>query len=188
MSEDGRTGRDGATPPPSVERRKFLRQAGAVTLLSAGAAWSALAPSGWPLSLRDPDGERGKPKKRLLTLPDGGFAVDPSTVLPALGIARGENVEEMVRGAVDAIGGISRFISRDDVVVIKPNVAFERAAILGATTNPEVLAAVIRLVREAHPAEIRVCDNPIESPEACFHRTGLRKAAVDAGARVYLPA
>jgi uncharacterized protein (DUF362 family) len=197
MSEDGRTRQDAGMPsgeggpeahaPTSPDRRKFLRQAGAVTLLSAGAAWSALAPPGWPLSLRDPDGERGKPRKRKLTLPEGGFAVEPNAVLPALGIARGADADAMVRGAVDSIGGIGRFISRGDVVVIKPNVAFERAAILGATTNPEVLAALIRLVREAHPAEIRVCDNPIESPEACFLRTGLRKAAVEAGARVYLP-
>lgn len=193
MSQDGRAGDAG---PPSgddlrtaarLERRRFLRQAGAVGLLSAGAAWSALAPAGWPLSLRDPDGERGKPKPVLRRLPEGGYAVEPSATLPALGIARGESEDAMVRGAVDAIGGIGRFIRRDDVVVIKPNVAFERAAILGATTNPEVLAALIRLVREAGAAEIRVCDNPIESPEACFLRTGLRRAAVDAGARVYLP-
>ena len=58
-------------------------------------------------------------------------------------------------------GRRGRFIRRDDVVVIKPNVAFERAAILGTTTNPDVLRALIRVVREAHPAEIRVADNPI---------------------------
>jgi uncharacterized protein (DUF362 family) len=42
-------------------------------------------------------------------------------------------------------------------------------------------------VREAGASEVRVADNPIESPESCFIRTGIRKAAVQAGARVYLP-
>jgi uncharacterized protein (DUF362 family) len=160
-----------------------------VTALSAGAGWAALAPGDWPLSLKDPTGEAGKPKKRLLRLPDGGFAVDPSTTLPTLGVARGgtSNVEAMVRGAIDQVGGIGRFVQRGDIVLIKPNVAFERAAILGATTNPEVLRALIHVVREANPAEVRVCDNPIEAPESCFQRTGIRQAAVDAGARVYLP-
>ena len=72
--------------------------------------------------------------------------------------------------------------------MIKPNVAFERAAALGATTNPEVLGALIRLVREAGAAEVRVADNPIESPESCFVRSGIHQASLAAGARLYLPA
>jgi uncharacterized protein (DUF362 family) len=72
-------------------------------------------------------------------------------------------------------------------VLIKPNVAFGRAAALGATTNPEVLDALIRVVQEAGASEVRVCDNPIEAPEDCFIRTGIRKAALAAGARVFLP-
>src|SRR5204862_4478581 len=108
-------------------------------------------------------------------------------VLPCLGVARGARVAAMVRGAVDGIGGIGRFIQRGDVVVIKPNVAFERPAILGATTHPEVLTALIPLVREAGAAEIRVADNPIESPQSCFARTSIQRAAVAAGSLVFLP-
>ncbi len=169
------------------ERRAFLKQAGAAGLIAAGAGWAALAPSNWPLSLKDPDGERGKPKPRVLRLPENGFAVEASAAAPVLGVARGADPDAMVRAAVDLIGGIRRFIGRDDVVVIKPNVAFERVPVLGATTNPAILGALIRLVREADPREIRVADNPIESPENCFARSGVRKAAVEAGARVYLP-
>src|SRR5690606_17930468 len=58
---------------------------------------------------------------------------------------------------------------------------------LGATSNPEVLQSLIRVVRDAGAAEVRVADNPIESPEACFARSGIRKAAVEAGAEVFLP-
>ncbi len=174
-------------PERRLDRREFLRKFGAASALATGAAWAGLAPPDWPLSLRDPDGARGVPRRRVLRLPEGGFAVDPSPATPVLGIARGEDVDAMVRAAVDAIGGIRRFVSRDDIVVIKPNVAFERAAILGATTNPDVLRALVRLVREAEPAEIRVADNPIEAPESCFVRTGIRRAAVEEGARVYLP-
>ena len=170
-----------------LERRAFLKQAGLISLAAAGSGWAALAPPRWPFSLCDPDGETGKPRRRVITLPQNGYAVAPSSTLPVLGVARGEDVDAMVRAAVDAIGGIGRFITRDDVVVIKPNVAFERSASLGATTNPEVLKAVIRLVREAHPAEIRVADNPIESPESCFARSGIRQAVIDADARLYLP-
>jgi len=177
--------RGDAAPSPdpgagALPRREFLKKVGTVSALTAAAAWGTL-------SLYDPDGERGKPKRKVMRLPEGGFAVAPSATLPALGIARGTQVLDMVRGAIDLCGGIGRFVQRGDVVVIKPNVAFERAPILGATTNPEVLTALIQVVSEMHPAEIRVADNPIESPESCFIRTGIQRAAVEAGARVYLP-
>jgi uncharacterized protein (DUF362 family) len=173
--------------PNREERRKFLLQAGAVGAAVVGAGYVSLAPPRWPLSLRDPDGERGKPRQPALHLPPHGYAVPPSPVLPYLGVAHGARVAALVRGAVDAIGGIGRFVQRGDVVVIKPNVAFERPAVLGATTHPEVLTALIHLVREAGAAEIRVADNPIESPQSCFARTGIQQAAVSAGARVFLP-
>ncbi len=169
------------------ERRRFLRQAAVVGAATVGAGYASLAPARWPLSLRDTDGERGKPVPPSLHLPQGGYAVAQSPTLPHLGVARGDRVPAMVRAAVDAIGGIGRFVQRGDVVVIKPNVAFERPAVLGATTHPEVLTALIHLVREAGASEIRVADNPIESPQSCFARTGIQQAAVAAGARVYLP-
>jgi len=171
----------------AAERRKFLKQAGAFAGLATVAGWAALAPSRWPLSFKDLDGERGKPRPKTLKLPDGGFAVQPVSTYPHLGVARGSDVPAMVRAAIDAIGGIGRFIQPGDVVVIKPNVAFERPAVLGATTNPEVLAALIHVVREAGAKEVRVVDNPIESPESCFVRSGVQQAAVEAGATVYLP-
>jgi len=168
-------------------RRLFLKQAAAAAGIAIGWGWAALAPASWPLSLRDPDGERGKPRSDSLRLPEHGYAVATSSVAAQIGIARGARVEALVRGAIDAIGGIRRFVSSGDVVVVKPNVAFERPAPLGATTNPEVLSALIRLLHEAGAAEVRVADNPIESPESCFVRSGIQAAAVEAGARVFLP-
>lgn len=171
-----------------ARRRAFLKQGGAAVGLAAAAGWAALAPPRWPLSLRDPDGERGKPREPIQRLPGQGFAVRPPETAAQLGVARGERIGALVRGAVDAIGGIGHYVGRGDVVVIKPNVAFERSAALGATTHPDVVAALVHLCREAGAAEVRVVDNPIESPENCFARSGIRQAAVQAGARVYLPA
>lgn len=156
--------------------------------VSAGAGWAALAPPSWPLSLKDPDGEAGKPRVRARVLPERGFAVESDVAVAGIGVARGSEVRAMVRAAVDAVGGIARFVASGDVVVIKPNVAFERAAPLGATSNPEVVAELVYLVREAGASQVRVADNPIESPESCFVRSGVRRAALEAGARVLLPA
>src|SRR5262249_2923656 len=93
----------------------------------------------------------------------------------------------MVRAAVGELGGFEHFIKRGDIVVVKPNVAFDRAPILGATTNPEVLLAVVKNCYEAGAREVVVCDNPINSPEGAFHKSGIRDAAYAAGAKLILP-
>ena len=176
-----------AEPLIDERRRAFLKQAAAVGGLALGAGYLSLAPPRWPLSLADPDGEQGKPRETFLRLREGGYAVEASATAAQLGIARGQHTDAMVRAAVDALGGIGRFIAKGDIVLIKPNVAFERSAALGATTNPEVLGALIALVKSAGAKEVRVADNPIESPESCFVRSGVREAALKAGARLYLP-
>lgn len=186
-SDQGKPEDPAARAHVDEERRRLIRHGAIVGGAVLGAGYLSVAPPGWPLSLRDPTGERGKPTVPTLRLPDNGYAVARATTLPHVGVARGSKTAAMVRAAVDAIGGIGRFVQRGDVVLIKPNVAFERPAVLGATTHPEVLTALIHLVREAGAKEIRVADNPIESPQSCFHRTGIQQAAVAAGARVFLP-
>jgi len=105
----------------------------------------------------------------------------------SLVIARGSPPKELVRAALEEMGGIQRFVVPGDVVLIKPNVAFDRPAWQGSTTNPEVLHAVVTLCRDAGATEVLVTDNPIHVPEGCFRKTGLGAAAESAGGTVILP-
>lgn len=168
-----------------AKRRSFLKQAVTTAGVAALSGWAIMAPPRWPGSLRDPDGERGKPKTPLIRLPQNGFVSENKGNV--LGIAHGKELEPMLRGAIDAIGGIRRFIAKGDVVVIKPNVAFERPPALGATTHPDLLKALIRIVKEAGAREVRVADNPIESPESCFARSGIKLAVDKEQGRIFIP-
>jgi uncharacterized protein (DUF362 family)/Pyruvate/2-oxoacid:ferredoxin oxidoreductase delta subunit len=60
-----------------------------------------------------------------------------------------ERVEQAVRRAVDLLGGISLFVKPGDRVLIKPNLLKACPPSGAVTTHPEILRAVIRLVREA---------------------------------------
>ncbi len=119
--------------------------------------------------------------------------VDFPSASPRLSVALGEEnrIEQMVRAAIgglDPLLGIKRFVKSGDLVLIKPNVGFDRPPHLGATTHPEVLRWVIRLCREAGAREIVVTDYPIESPVACFARSGIAAVVEAEGAKVILPA
>src|SRR5829696_8520928 len=67
-----------------------------------------------------------------------------------------ERVLGLVREAVDLLGGISRFVQPGQTVLLKPNQTVFYSAEEGCTTDPLVVGALIRLVKEAGAARVQV--------------------------------
>ena len=103
---------------------------------------------------------------------------------PDLAVARGPMPERAVRAAVDALGGIRRFIAAGDVVVVKPNMGWDRRPEYAATTNPAVVAALVKLCLEAGAAKVKVFDRPVNDPRRTYVQSGIEAAARAAGAEV----
>src|SRR4029077_2321201 len=101
--------------------------------------------------------------------------------------AREQQAFAMVKAALDTMGGVGHFIKKGDVVVIKPNVAFDKNPDLAATTQPDTVAAVIRLCLGAGARKAIGADNPINNPESCFFKTKGGDAARRAGAELMMP-
>lgn len=99
----------------------------------------------------------------------------------------GYSIRELTRKVFEKAGGMSRFISKGDVVVIKPNISWARAPQLAATTNPEVLEAVIELCQEAGAQKVRIADNTIQTSKRCFAITGAGQVAQRTGADLIHP-
>jgi uncharacterized protein (DUF362 family) len=96
--------------------------------------------------------------------------------------------EQLVRRAVEAMGGMKRFVSRGDVVVIKPNIGWDRLPVHAANTSPDVVGAVIQLAFEAGAKKVTVADGSCNDPNRCFQRSGIWRKAYSLGAEVVLPA
>src|SRR5512136_2027998 len=77
------------------------------------------------------------------------LAVREDASLPEIVVAQGDDPRLLVRRAVEELGGIRRFVSRGDVVVLKPNVSWDRTPAQAANTNPQVVAETARLCLEA---------------------------------------
>jgi uncharacterized protein (DUF362 family) len=71
--------------------------------------------------------------------------------------------------------------------VIKPNIGWDRSAEQGANTHPDVVAEVVRLVRDARPRRVIVADCPVRRARAAIERSGILAAATSAGAEVISP-
>jgi len=103
---------------------------------------------------------------------------------PDLAVVHGPAPDRIVRAAVDALGGIRRFIAKGDVVVVKPNIGWDRKPEQAATTNPEVVATLVRLCLEAGAAKVKVFDRTCNDPRRCYVQSGIEAAARAAGAEV----
>ena len=104
-----------------------------------------------------------------------------------MAIVRGPDAAANVRRAVLAMGGMGRYVKRGERVVIKPNIGWNRLPEQAANTNPDVVAEVVRLVAAAGASKIWVTDVSVNTPEQCFARSGIEKAAKAAGAIVVRP-
>jgi uncharacterized protein (DUF362 family)/Pyruvate/2-oxoacid:ferredoxin oxidoreductase delta subunit len=70
-----------------------------------------------------------------------------------------ERIFAAVKQAVDLLGGIHKFVNPEERVLIKPNLLKGKAPEAAVTTHPEIVRAVIRLVRGAG-GEAMVGDSP----------------------------
>ncbi|MBM4140970.1 MAG: DUF362 domain-containing protein [Nitrospira sp.] len=99
-------------------------------------------------------------------------------------VAHGVSPTEIIRAAIDALGRMKKFVSRGDIVVIKPNIGWDRLPEQAANTNPEVVATVVKLCYEAGAKKVKVFDRTCNDPRRCYKQSGIADAATAAGAEV----
>ncbi len=80
------------------------------------------------------------------------------------------------RKALEAMGGISRFVKKGQRVVLKPNMSFARPPESGCNTHPQVVTTVAQACLEAGAQQIMVMDYTLGRPELCLERSGIRQA------------
>jgi len=153
--------------------KKFITRRTAIKRLfkiSGAVAFSALPD--WPVH---------GPGQVWAQTPGTGFIVE------GLGKTEGYSLKELIKKTFDTAGGIARFVSRGDVVVIKPNISWARRPELAATTNPEVLEAVIELCYESGAKKVRIADHTIHDARRCFAITGVGSVAKKTDADLVSP-
>jgi uncharacterized protein (DUF362 family) len=161
-----------------LDRRNFLLNVLRVGSLGAG----SIGVAAW-LSARS-----HRPTESLAMTVDRASGVAPDPNLPEMIVAQGADPRELVRRAVAELGGATRFVSRGDVVVVKPNIGWDRAPEQAVNTNPFVVAELVTLCLQAGARKVVVTDVCSNEPRSCFDRSGIGEAALNAGAEVVLPA
>jgi uncharacterized protein (DUF362 family) len=108
-------------------------------------------------------------------------------LIEGIGSKEDYKVKQLTGKVFEAAGGMGQFVSKGDVVVIKPNISWARRPELAATTNPEVLEAVIELCFDAGAKKVRIADHTIHDARRCFALTGAGIVAKSTGADLVFP-
>lgn len=137
-----------------MDRRDFLKAAGSAAALCAVGSVSMLS--------SEADGASG-------------------AASAVVGVGSGDGAAA-AKAAVGAIGGIGAFVSRGDVVVVKPNIGWDRTPAQAANTAPEVVVAVIEMCLSAGAKTVKVFDRTCNEPRRCYANSGIQ-AAVEAFAK-----
>jgi len=89
-------------------------------------------------------------------------------------------VQQATREAIDLLGGISSFIRPGSKVLVKPNLLMAKEPEFGIDTHPEVMRAVIKILKEIG-CDILVGDGPsvwgnqIENVDEVYTRSGIKR-------------
>ncbi|MDX9697381.1 MAG: DUF362 domain-containing protein [Bacteroidales bacterium] len=90
----------------------------------------------------------------------------------------------MLDKALEALGGIQKFVKKGQTVVIKPNIGWDVEPEKAANTNPILIKRLVTHCITAGAKEVYVFDNTCDNWTACYKNSGIEKAAKDAGAKV----
>jgi uncharacterized protein (DUF362 family) len=165
------------TSEERTSRRDFLRRS-----IYAGTGVASACALGFWLRARN-----RRPGHEVSASLVRSYRVRSAPDFPPMVVASGGNPAALAAAALAGLGGMQKFVARGDVVVLKPNIGWDRVPQQAANTNPELVKAIATLCFEAGAGKVVVTDVSCNDARRCFMRSGIAAAAESVGATVILP-
>ncbi|MDR1702456.1 MAG: DUF362 domain-containing protein [Sporomusaceae bacterium] len=101
-------------------------------------------------------------------------------------VAEGTDPQTLMAKGLLALGGIEKFVRPGDKVVIKPNFSVPRTVDEAATTNPFLVAALVRECLRVQAKEVKVIDHTLTNGKICLEKSGIYEQVTQAGGKAYV--
>ncbi len=98
---------------------------------------------------------------------------------------KGDDPYAITVKAVEALGGMDKFVKKNSVVLIKPNIGWDRSPEQAGNTNPYVVGALVDMCFKAGAKRVNIFDNTCNESKRCYENSGIEKIAKGKGANVY---
>ncbi|MBN1880376.1 DUF362 domain-containing protein [bacterium] len=89
---------------------------------------------------------------------------------------KNKDYRELVRQTIARLGGMPAFVKPGAVVVIKPNIGWDRTPEQGADTHPVIVTTLIELALEAGASTVKVFDRTCNEARMCYVNSGIGPA------------
>ena len=96
----------------------------------------------------------------------------------------GGEPEVMFEKGIAALGGMKNFVKEGQIVVVKPNIGWDRRPELAANTNPQLVGRIVEECFAAGAGDVFVFDNTCDNWQKSYATSGIEEAAKAAGAKV----
>jgi uncharacterized protein (DUF362 family) len=134
------------------------------TLLAAAGAALGLVPLGNPI------------RRTLAEEP----MASAETAYDLVAVKNGEP-DKLLDAAMEALGGMGRFVRPNQTVVVKPNIAWDVEPERAANTNPLLVRRIVEQCRAAGAKTVYVFDNTCDNWRRSYKTSGIEQAVRDAG-------
>ncbi|RNC72741.1 MAG: DUF362 domain-containing protein [Desulfuromonadales bacterium] len=95
---------------------------------------------------------------------------------PTVAVAEGRDYGRATRNAVSLLGGMKQFVKPGAVVVIKPNMGWDRTPAQAANTHPAVVKALVEEALAAGAKRVKVFDRTCNDERRCYVQSGISDA------------
>ncbi|WP_075590391.1 DUF362 domain-containing protein [Labilibacter marinus] len=101
-----------------------------------------------------------------------------------LAAVRGGEPDEMFDKAIEALGGMNKFVSKGQSVLVKPNIGWDAPPERAANTNPKLVGHIVKRCFEAGASEVNVFDKTCNKWDRCYSNSQIQKYVKEAGGKM----
>ena len=94
---------------------------------------------------------------------------------------KGSGPDKMFDKAIEAFGGISKFVKKGQTVVVKPNIGWDVTPERAGCTHPKLVSRIIEQCYSAGAKKVYVFDHTCDNWKKCYSTSGIERAVKDSG-------
>lgn len=113
-------------------------------------------------------------------LPTKLFSLENKEETDLVAIKNGEP-DVMFDEAIKVLGGMGKFVKKNQIVVIKPNIGWNREPESGANTNPKLIKRIVQHCINCQAKKVYVFDNTCDYWENAYKTSGIANGVKEGG-------
>lgn len=108
---------------------------------------------------------------------------NPTGSRPQLIEGKGTDYSRLMKVVTESLGGMGKFVSAGDTVVVKPNIGWDRTVEQGANSHPLVVRALVEMALDSGAQMVKVFDHTCNETRRCYANSGIQETLKEIGDR-----